>query len=203
MMNINELKFNDQGLIPVIVQDFKTLEVLMLAYMNLEAINKTLKTKLGTYFSRSRNTLWQKGETSGNIQHVKSLSYDCDQDTLLLKVEQVGPACHTGNLSCFYRDLLPSSEVPFTFQTVYDIIKNRKSNPKEGSYTNYLFEKGVDKILKKLGEETSEVIIGAKNNDKDEMIYEMSDLIYHLSVLMVYNDITFSDLENELKKRNE
>lgn len=202
-MNLKELKFNEQGLIPVVVQEYKTLEVLMLAYMNEEAINQTLETKLGTYYSRSRKTLWQKGETSGHIQRVKSLSYDCDQDTLLLKVEQVGPACHTGNLSCFYRELLPSNETPFTFQTVYDIIKNRKDNPKEGSYTNYLFEKGVDKILKKLGEETSEVIIGAKNNDKDEMIYEMSDLIYHLSVLMVYNDITFSDLENELKKRNE
>jgi phosphoribosyl-ATP pyrophosphohydrolase/phosphoribosyl-AMP cyclohydrolase len=203
MMDINTLKFNESGLIPVIVQDYKTLEVLMLAYMNKEALEKTLKTKLGTYFSRSRNTLWQKGETSGNIQYVKSLAYDCDQDTLLLKVKQVGPACHTGNNSCFYRDILEARDEPFTFQTVYEIIKNRKNNPKEGSYTNYLFEKGLDKILKKLGEETSEVIIGAKNQDKDEMVYEMSDLMYHLSVLMVYNDITFEDLENELKKRNE
>ncbi|MFP4286111.1 MAG: bifunctional phosphoribosyl-AMP cyclohydrolase/phosphoribosyl-ATP diphosphatase HisIE [Candidatus Izemoplasmataceae bacterium] len=202
-MNLNELKFDSQGLIPVVVQDYKTLEVLMLAYMNKEAIEKTLETKLGTYYSRSRKTLWQKGETSGNIQHVKSFSYDCDEDTLLLKVDQVGPACHTGNRSCFYRDILPSNDKPFTFETLYDIIKNRKLNPLEGSYTNYLFDKGLDKILKKLGEETSEVIIGAKNQDKTEMIYEMSDLIYHLSVLMLYNDITFKDLENELKKRNE
>ncbi|MFW5864968.1 MAG: bifunctional phosphoribosyl-AMP cyclohydrolase/phosphoribosyl-ATP diphosphatase HisIE [Candidatus Izemoplasmataceae bacterium] len=202
-MNLNELKFDSQGLIPVVVQDYKTLEVLMLAYMNKEAIEKTLETKLGTYYSRSRKTLWQKGETSGNIQHVKSFSYDCDEDTLLLKVDQVGPACHTGNRSCFYRDILPSNDNPFTFEILYDIIKNRKLNPLEGSYTNYLFDKGLDKILKKLGEETSEVIIGAKNQDKTEMIYEMSDLIYHLSVLMLYNDITFKDLENELKKRNE
>ncbi|MDQ2087696.1 bifunctional phosphoribosyl-AMP cyclohydrolase/phosphoribosyl-ATP diphosphatase HisIE [Herbivorax sp. ANBcel31] len=214
---IENIKFDENGLIPAITQDYKTNQVLMMAYMNKEALGKSLETDRVHYFSRSRNKLWQKGETSGHFQHIKSISIDCDSDTLLIKVEQVGGACHTGHYSCFYREISEkdgvkeNSEKVFdedkvydgtkVLKEVYDVIVDRTINPKEGSYTNYLFEKGIDKILKKVGEETSEVIIAAKNKDKKEITYEISDLFYHLFVLMVERDVKLDDIYNELKKR--
>lgn len=199
---IKEIKFNDKGLVPVIAQDINTGEVLMLAYMNEEAIKKTLEEKIAHYYSRSRKKLWKKGETSGNIQKIKGFYYDCDKDSILIKVEQIGVACHTGNYSCFFNEIL-TGEVnkKEILKELYLNIKDRKNNPKEGSYTNYLFEKGIDKILKKVGEESAEVIIGAKNRDKKEMIYEISDLIYHVMVLMVNESVTMEDIKSELKTR--
>lgn len=200
---LKEIKFNEKGLIVAVTQDYKTNEVLMVAYMNEEALETTLKEKRVCYFSRSRNSLWRKGETSGHVQKLKSLYYDCDGDALLLKVEQVGNACHTGAYSCFhnkvYEDDIADKSI---INKVYNQVLNRKENPKEGSYTNYLFSEGLDKILKKVGEETSEVIIGAKNKNKEELIYEMCDLIYHSLVLMVNEGITIEDLEKELTKRH-
>lgn len=209
-MKFSELKLNPQGLVPVITQEYNTGQVLMMAYMNEEAYKKTLETKIVTYFSRSRKELWIKGETSGHTQHVKELYYDCDNDTLLIKVKQDGVACHEGTLSCFNKKLdLESGDVakldkfktPNIFQGVYDVIVDRKENPKEGSYTNYLFDKGIDKILKKVGEENAEIIIGAKNEGKEEMVYEISDLMYHLMVLMVEKGATWDDIYKELDKR--
>lgn len=225
---INEIKFDSQGLVPVIVQDYKSDEVLMLAYMNREAFRKTVETGTMHYWSRSRQKLWLKGETSGHFQHVKSLKLDCDGDTLLATVEQVEAACHTGHYSCFYRELegakiretkykvfdpekagTPASD-PVSedtagkagvLQEVYDVIVDRTINPKEGSYTNYLFDKGLDKILKKVGEETSEVIIAAKNKNKDEVRYEIADLFYHVFVLMVERGVALDDIYDELRKR--
>lgn len=204
MINLEELKFDKEGLIPTIVQDYKDNEVLMMAYMNKESLKLTLETGKATYFSRSRQKLWLKGETSGHIQNVKEMFYDCDGDTLLIKVEQVGNiACHTGNRSCFYRKLKEFEKVEkeSVVNSLYNLLLNRKSNPVEGSYTNYLFEKGLDKILKKVGEESAEVIIGAKNEDKSEVIYEMSDLVYHSLVLLAYFEIKPSEIEEELRKR--
>lgn len=196
-MNIN---YNDQGLVPVIVQDVNTLEVLMLAYMNEEALSRTLDTKEMTYFSRSRQELWKKGETSGHVQFLEELRYDCDQDTLLAKVRQVGAACHTGNRSCFYRTMVEGEAQQDTIlPDLFRVIQQKKETP-DGGYTNYLFDKGVDKILKKVGEETAEVIIASKNNN-EETIYEISDLIYHLFVLMVDRGIELSDVLEELKGR--
>lgn len=209
-MKFSELKLNPQGLVPVITQEYNTGQVLMMAYMNEEAYNKTMETKIVTYFSRSRNELWVKGETSGHTQHVKEVYYDCDSDTLLIKIKQEGVACHEGTLSCFNKQLdLESGDVtkldkfktPNIFQGVYDVIVDRKENPKEGSYTNYLFDKGIDKILKKVGEENAEIIIGAKNEGKEEMVYEISDLMYHLMVLMVEKGATWDDIYKELDKR--
>jgi len=212
-----EIKFDEKGLVPVVVQDWESREVLMVAYMNKEAFELTVKTGLAHYWSRSRNKLWKKGETSGNIQLVKSISIDCDNDTLLLTVEQKGAACHTGNYSCFYRcfdgkgitekkDNKVDSSGPSgsheILNKLYRIIEDRRANPKEGSYTNYLFEKGTDKILKKVGEETSEVIIAAKNNAKGEIVYEISDLVYHLFVLMVEKGVTLEDIYTELASRH-
>ncbi|BDU51465.1 bifunctional phosphoribosyl-AMP cyclohydrolase/phosphoribosyl-ATP diphosphatase HisIE [Haliovirga abyssi] len=204
MINWEELKFDEKGLIPTIVQDYKDNEVLMMAYMNKESLKLTLETGKATYFSRSRQKLWVKGETSGHIQNVKEMFYDCDGDTLLIKVEQVGNvACHTGNRSCFYRKLKEFEKVEkeSVVNALYSLLINRKSNPVEGSYTTYLFEQGLDKILKKVGEESAEVIIGAKNEDKAEVIYEMSDLVYHSLVLLAYFDIKPSEVEEELRKR--
>ncbi len=207
MMNnafdITKVKFNSDGLIPVVVQAFDTLEVLMLAYMNLEALKITLETQQATYFSRSRQSLWKKGESSGNIQKVTSLYLDCDQDSILLSVDQTGVACHTGSRSCFFNEVLKGDEQSNRniIDTLYNIIKERKLNPVEGSYTTYLFNKGIDKILKKVGEETSEIIIGAKNNSNTETVYEISDLVYHLLVLMVEQNISPIDIELELQKR--
>ena len=201
----SEFKTDEKGLIPCIVQDYKTREVLMMAYMNEESFGKTLETGRMTYFSRSRNELWTKGETSGQFQYVKSLSIDCDRDTILAKVSQVGAACHTGNRSCFYTPLVEkeyNDTNPLTvFQDVYDVIMDRKKHPKEGSYTNYLFDKGIDKILKKVGEECTEVVIAAKNPDKDELKYEISDLLYHLMVLMAERDTTWTEVIRELAER--
>ncbi len=201
----SEFKLDDKGLIPCIVQDYKTKDVLMMAYMNEESYAKTLETGRMTYFSRSRNSLWVKGETSGHFQYVKSLAIDCDKDTILAKVSQVGAACHTGNRSCFYTPLVEKEyddTNPLTvFQDVYDIIMDRKLHPKEGSYTNYLFDKGIDKILKKVGEECTEVVIAAKNPEKDELKYEISDLLYHLMVLMAERDTTWTEVTRELAER--
>lgn len=200
---IEEIKFDNRGLIPAIVQDVNTNKVLMLAYMNEEAIKKTLEEKVAHYYSRSRKKLWKKGETSGNIQKLKGFYYDCDKDSILILVEQVGVACHTGNYSCFFNQVLKEeSKKEDVLMELYTLIQDRKNNPKEGSYTNYLFQKGLDKILKKVGEETSEVIIGAKNKNKEELIYELSDLIYHSLVLMVSEGISIDDIKKELTKRH-
>ncbi len=207
MIDIEELKYDSQGLIPAIIQDYRTNEVLMLGYMNKESLKFTLKTKKTWFYSRSRGKLWNKGETSGNFQEVINIKYDCDSDTLLIAVDPKGPACHTLNKSCFYQTLyedktqVENQEPRNIIDLLYQRIEKRRVKKVEGSYTNYLFEKGIDKILKKVGEETSEVIIAAKNNDKKEMIYELSDLIYHLLVLMVDKEITFNDIREELLKR--
>lgn len=200
-----ELKKNSDGLVPVIVQEHQTGEVLMLAYMNEEAFDTTLKTGRMTYFSRSRQELWVKGLTSGHFQYVKSLYLDCDNDTLLAKVSQIGAACHTGHRSCFYRELARKEyqeRNPFRVLTqVYDVICDRKEHPKEGSYTNYLFEKGVDKILKKVGEECTEIVIAAKNPDPEELKYEISDFLYHVMVLMAEKGVTWEEIAGELARR--
>ena len=205
MMEFSQFKTNDQGLIPVIVQHYKTQEILMLAYMNEESFYETIKTGKMTYFSRSRQKLWVKGETSGHFQYVKSLTIDCDLDTLLAKVDQIGAACHTGNRSCFYTTIVGNdydAKNPVQiFETVYQTIADRKENPKEGSYTNYLFEKGLDKILKKVGEEATEVVIAAKNPNVEEVKYELSDFLYHAMVLMVEKGITWEDITGELADR--
>lgn len=205
MLEFSQFKVNDQGLIPVIVQHYKTQEVLMLAYMNEEAFYQTIKTGKMTYYSRSRKTLWVKGETSGHFQYVKSLTIDCDCDTLLAKVEQIGPACHTGNPTCFFTPLAGADsdeKNPLkVFETVYNTILDRKKNPKEGSYTNYLFDKGIDKILKKVGEEATEIVIAAKNPNPEEIKYEMADFLYHAMVLMVERGIDWEDIVKELADR--
>lgn len=201
----NDFKLNSDGLLPVIVQDYKTEEVLMMAYMNEEAYNNTIATGRMTYYSRSRQELWVKGLTSGHFQYVKSLAIDCDNDTMLAKVSQVGAACHTGNRSCFYRNIIEKEYANTNplkvFEDVYNVIADRKENPKEGSYTNYLFEKGIDKILKKVGEEATEIVIAAKNPDPEEIKYEMSDFLYHAMVLMVERGITWQDITKELANR--
>lgn len=204
-MNFSEFKLNADGLVPVIVQHYKTGEVLMLAYMNQDAFEKTIQTGKMTYFSRSRNSLWVKGETSGHFQYLKSLSIDCDKDTILAKVEQIGPACHTGNPTCFYQSLAGNEYAEKNplqvFESVYETILDRKKNPKEGSYTNYLFDKGIDKILKKIGEEATELVIAAKNPNPEEIKYELSDFLYHAMVLMVERGVTWDDIVKELADR--
>jgi len=197
---------NSDGLIPVIVQDYKTDEVLMMAYMNEEAYSKTISTGNMTYYSRSRGKLWLKGEESGHFQYLKSMYVDCDSDTLLAKVEQIGAACHTGNRTCFYTNIYEKETARMTnpitvFNDVMDVILDRKVNPKEGSYTNYLFDKGLDKILKKLGEEATEVVIAAKNPNSNEVKYEISDLLYHMMVLMAEKGISWEEITEELAKR--
>lgn len=200
-----QFKLDSQGLIPVVVQDYKTLQVLMVAYMNEEAFSATLKTGRMTYFSRSRQSLWIKGETSGHFQYVKSLKLDCDNDTILAKVNQVGPACHTGAKSCFFKNLAEreyrETNPLKVFEDVYQVILDRKENPKEGSYTNYLFDKGIDKILKKLGEEATEIVIAAKNPNPEEVKYEMSDFLYHMMVLMAQKGLNWEDITEELANR--
>lgn len=204
-IEFSEFKLNSDGLIPVVVQHYRTSEVLMLAYMNEEAFNQTVKTGKMTYFSRSRQELWVKGETSGNYQFVKSMMIDCDNDTLLAKVDQVGAACHTGNRSCFYQPLVgidyDETNPLGVFSDVYETILDRKRNPKEGSYTNYLFDKGIDKILKKVGEEATELVIAAKNPNPEEIKYELSDFLYHAMVLMVEKGINWEDITRELADR--
>lgn len=205
LMEFSELKLNSDGLLPVVVQDYKTNEVLMVAYMNEEAFNHTVKSGRMTYYSRSREELWVKGETSGHYQHVKSLTVDCDKDTLLAKVEQTGAACHTGNRSCFFQPIVGNdydSKNPLQiFENVYETILDRKEHPKEGSYTNYLFDKGIDKILKKVGEEATEIVIAAKNPSVEEIKYEISDFLYHVMVLMVEKGITWEEITKELADR--
>nr|WP_318704278.1 bifunctional phosphoribosyl-AMP cyclohydrolase/phosphoribosyl-ATP diphosphatase HisIE [uncultured Acetatifactor sp.] len=202
----SDFKKNSEGLVPVVVQDYRTLEVLMVAYMNEEAYENTLSCGKMTYFSRSRNELWLKGATSGHFQYVKSLTADCDLDTILAKVSQTGAACHTGNRSCFFQEITKkeyeeSANPLQVFQDVFQVIKDRRVHPKEGSYTNYLFDKGLDKILKKLGEESAEIIIAAKNPNANEVTYEISDFLYHMMVLMVEKDISWEEITTELANR--
>ena len=205
MMEFSQFKTNEQGLIPVIVQHYKTREVLMLAYMNEESFDQTIKTGKMTYFSRSRQKLWVKGETSGHFQYVKSLTIDCDYDTLLAKVDQVGAACHTGNPTCFFQHLAGTeyneANPLEVFEIIYNTVVDRKENPKEGSYTNYLFDKGIDKILKKIGEEATEIVIAAKNPSAEETKYEISDFLYHMIVLMVEKGLNWEDIVKELASR--
>lgn len=200
-----DLHPNRDGLIPVVVQDYRNDEVLMVAYMNEEAFNSTVKSGRMTYFSRSRQKLWVKGETSGHFQYLKELRVDCDEDTLLAKVSQIGAACHTGNRSCFYRTALKKDTEERNpmrvLEDVYAVIEDRKAHPKEGSYTNYLFDKGIDKILKKCGEEAAEIIIAAKNPNPEEVRYEMADFLYHMMVLMSEKGVTWSDITEELANR--
>ncbi|HHX68595.1 MAG TPA: bifunctional phosphoribosyl-AMP cyclohydrolase/phosphoribosyl-ATP diphosphatase HisIE [Gallicola sp.] len=203
MMIIENIKWNDSGLIPAIVQDAKTKQVLMLAYMNKEALEKTLETKSSWFYSRSRKELWNKGETSGNTQKVVEIALDCDKDTILLKVIPNGPACHTGEVSCFFNEKEIFEEIvdrEILFKE-YEMIKDRAENPIEGSYTNYLLKEGVDKICKKIGEESAETIIGAKNNSKEELIYEASDLLYHLNVLLYNQGVTLDEIMTEITNR--
>ncbi|MEF9945904.1 MAG: bifunctional phosphoribosyl-AMP cyclohydrolase/phosphoribosyl-ATP diphosphatase HisIE [Lachnospiraceae bacterium] len=205
IVEFSEFTLNAEGLLPVITQNYKTGEVLMLAYMNEEAFDHTIKTGRMTYFSRSRQELWVKGETSGHYQFVKSLTIDCDKDTLLAKVDQIGVACHTGNPTCFFQPIagndFDETNPLQVFESVYDTIADRKKNPKDGSYTNYLFEKGIDKILKKVGEEATELIIAAKNPNSEEIKYELSDFLYHAMVLMVERGVTWADITRELSER--
>lgn len=201
----SDFKLDTNGLIPVIVQDYRSDEVLMLAYMNEEAYNKTVVGGRMTYFSRSRQALWLKGETSGHYQYVKELILDCDKDTILAKVLQIGPACHTGKQTCFHTELVKKEyknpDALHVFKDVYDIITDRKANPKEGSYTNYLFDKGLDKILKKCGEEATEITIAAKNPGAEELRYEIADYLYHLMVLMAECGLDWDDITTELAHR--
>lgn len=201
----SEFKTNSDGMVPVIVQDYKTNEVLQLAYMNEESFKETLASGKMTYWSRSRNELWKKGITSGHYQYVKSLTADCDRDTILAKVSQVGAACHTGKRSCFFEEIAKKeyeeTNISKVFEDVYGIIADRKVNPKEGSYTNYLFDKGIDKILKKVGEEATEIVIAAKNPEAEEIKYEIADFLYHVMVLMVERGVTWEDIIKELANR--
>lgn len=202
----SDLKVGSDGLVPVIVQDYQTSEVLMLAYMNEEAFNTTIRIGKMTYYSRSRQELWIKGMTSGHIQYVKSLTADCDFDTILAKVSQVGGiACHTGAPNCFFNEIIKKEYTERNplkvFESVYDVIVDRREHPKGGSYTNYLFDKGIDKILKKVGEEATEIVIAAKNPDNEEVKYEMSDFLYHMMVLMVEKGVTWEDVTRELAQR--
>lgn len=204
-IEFQDFKTMENGLIPVVVQDYRTNEVLMVAYMNQESFQQTINTGKMTYFSRSRQQLWCKGETSGHYQYVKKLWIDCDQDTILAKVRQVGAACHTGNHSCFFTEIARKEYVdtnPLTVLTDdYEVIRNRKEHPKEGSYTNYLFDQGIDKILKKCGEEATEILIAAKNPDAEELKYEIADYLYHLMVLMVECGLDWNDIMKELVNR--
>ena len=203
MLNINELKFDEKGLIPAIVVDAVTKKVLTLAYMNKESLAITMEKGLTCFFSRSRQELWLKGETSGNYQHVVSITADCDKDALVVMVEKDGPACHTGTDSCFTAPVFESEELhEFSYEGLMKLIEGRKTEKKEGSYTTYLFEKGRDKILKKVGEESTEVIIAAKADDKKETVYEIADLAYHVMVLMIEMGISLEDIHRELASRH-
>ena len=204
MFDIEKLKFDEKGLIPAIVVDDETNQVLTLAYMNKESLGISLEKKKTCFWSRSRQELWLKGETSGNYQHIVSITADCDMDALTVRVKKDGPACHTGEESCFFNTVFENEEIApaFSVQSLVDTIEGRKLDPKEGSYTTYLFEKGIDKILKKVGEECTEVIIAGKADDKAETIYEISDLMYHVLVLMIEMGISVDDIMNELKSRH-
>ena len=203
--SFDDFKLLENGLLPVVAQDYQTGEVLMVAYMNKDAYEQTIRTGKMTYYSRSRQELWCKGDTSGHYQYVKSLMIDCDSDTILAKVHQIGAACHTGKRSCFFTDLARTDYIDYNpshvLQEDYNIIKERKEHPKEGSYTNYLFDKGIDKILKKCGEEATEICIAAKNPDAEELKYEIADYLYHLMVLMVECGLDWEDIMKELTNR--
>ncbi|ADG71912.1 bifunctional phosphoribosyl-AMP cyclohydrolase/phosphoribosyl-ATP diphosphatase HisIE [Brachyspira murdochii] len=199
---IEELKFDDKGLIPAIVIDYYTKEVLTLAYMNKESLQISINEGKTCFYSRSRQELWRKGETSKNYQHIQAIKSDCDNDALVVEVIKDGPACHTGSESCFFNDIFSKEDYKnFSIDKLYNLIKERKINQTEGSYTTYLFNSGIDKILKKVGEECTEVIIGAKNDSNKETIYEIADLLYHTLVLMVEKNITINDIKNELASR--
>ena len=203
MINIEELKFDEKGLIPAIVVDAITKQVLTLAYMNRESLAISMEKQLTCFWSRSRNELWLKGETSGNYQHIVSITADCDKDALVIMVEPEGPACHLGTTSCFHNPVFQSEQrKEFSLEGLMELIKGRKIDQKEGSYTTYLFEKGIDKILKKVGEESTEVIIAGKANDKKETIYEIADLTYHIMVLMIEMGISLDDVMQELASRH-
>ena len=203
MINIETLKFDEKGLIPAIVVDAISKKVLTLAYMNRESLQISMEKGLTCFWSRSRNELWLKGETSGNYQHIVSITADCDQDALVVMVEPDGPACHTGSVSCFENTLWESEELhEFSLEALMNLIAGRKTEKKEGSYTTYLFEKGIDKILKKVGEESTEVIIAGKADDKAETIYEIADLAYHVMVLMIQMGISLEDIHRELASRH-
>lgn len=203
MLNIDELKFDEKGLIPAIVVDAVSKKVLTLAYMNRKSLETSMEKGLTCFFSRSRQELWLKGETSGNFQHIVSITADCDNDALMVMVEKDGPACHTGADSCFTKPVWDSEELSeFSLDGLMDMLKGRKDEKKEGSYTTYLFEKGLDKILKKVGEECTEVIIAAKAEDKAETVYEIADLCYHMMVLMLQNGISLDDIRKELASRH-
>ncbi len=203
MINIDELKFDEKGLIPAIVVDATSRKVLTLAYMNKESLQVSMEKELTCFWSRSRQELWLKGETSGNYQHIISITADCDKDALVVVVDKEGPACHLGTDSCFENTLFESNERnDFTYEGLMELIKGRKTNPKEGSYTTYLFDKGIDKILKKVGEESTEVIIAGKADDKRETVYEIADLAYHVMVLMTEMGISLDDVTKELASRH-
>ncbi|MBQ2736106.1 MAG: bifunctional phosphoribosyl-AMP cyclohydrolase/phosphoribosyl-ATP diphosphatase HisIE [Clostridia bacterium] len=203
MINIDELKFDEKGLIPAVVVDSITKDVLTLAYMNKESLKISMEKGLTCFYSRSRNELWLKGETSGNYQHIVSITADCDKDALTVVVEKDGPACHTGTDSCFTKPVYQSNELnQFTLEGLYELLVGRQKDKPEGSYTTYLFEKGIDKILKKVGEECTEVIIAGKADDKKETIYEIADLAYHVMVLMVQMGISVEDIHRELASRH-
>ena len=203
MINIDELKFDERGLIPAIVVDSVSKKVLTLAYMNRESLQISMEKELTCFWSRSRQELWLKGETSGNYQHIVSITADCDNDALVVLVEPDGPACHTGTFSCFTHPVFESeTRREFSYEMLMDLIRGRKEEKKEGSYTTYLFEKGLDKILKKVGEESTEVIIAAKDHDKKETVYEIADLAYHVMVLMIEAGISLEDIHQELASRH-
>ena len=203
MVHIEELKFDDRGLIPAIVVDTETKQVLTLAYMNAESLRISMDEGRTCFFSRSRQTLWRKGETSGNVQQIVSITADCDLDALVVEVRKAGPACHTGAESCFFRPVYEGEAQPgFRYQDLMDMLQGRKDSPKEGSYTSYLFEKGRDKILKKVGEESTEVIIAAKDNDRANTIYELGDLMYHAMVLMLDMGISLDEIRAEMASRH-
>jgi len=203
MFDISKLKFDEKGLIPAIVVDTNTKQVLTLAYMNEESLRISMEKGLTCFWSRSRQELWLKGETSGNYQHIVSITADCDRDALVVEVQPDGPACHLGTVSCFNETVYEGETAPgFQYQDLMDMLEGRKTNPKEGSYTTYLFEKGLDKILKKIGEESTEVIISAKDNDKANTVYELGDLMYHSMVLMLEMGITLDDIKQEMASRH-
>ncbi len=203
-MDMNVIKFDERGLVPAIAQDAATGEVLMLAWMNAKSLQMTLDTGYATYYSRSRQQLWKKGETSGHTQKLVSIRYDCDGDAILMQVEQVGPACHTGEKTCFHNEIWADEDAPANvsiLQHVYDTVVDRAANPQEGSYTNYLLDKGIEKTCKKVGEEASEAIIATMKHSKEEVVYEAADLLYHLTVLLYQNGVTLQDVWTELDKR--
>lgn len=203
MIDINELGFDEKGLIPVIVQDYYSKQVLTLAYMNRKALEITLAEGRTCFWSRSRQELWRKGETSGNFQKIVSITVDCDKDALNVEAIKDGPACHTGSESCFFEPVYVAEDTtPFSYEALYKMIEGRKTDPKEGSYTSYLFDKGIEKIMKKVGEESTEVIIAATKGDREETIYEVADLAYHVMVMMAERGIALKDLTSELAKRH-